>query len=378
MNAKICSNCRESYDAYLNKCPKCGFGSETNDNSNSFNMRNPFLEMGSSSMPSNTQPSNSTFLNSEFNNNNSFLMESNVSNSVPTTNANIANTPVVTQSSSFGISSAPTQSNNNIEAPAPQTQYNNVMANVPSAPIENNDNAINTQNTLVQNNPANEEPKSKAFEPYVDNKKYEVSGIDFNSFFDTKQPEEKKENPKEASVISSNEELPTIVPVNNIQPTTTEKPNQELNVLNNGYNPSLDFEKNRLAVLREEENKKKMQLNESNKNSSSSKKNSEKIIDFYKFDFFFMSFITMAIFVLSCLTDFSIIILVHGVIEIGLMVVGYNLAFDRKEKAGYIGVIVSCLLIGNIAYGDYINVIIGALILVHSILYLLDFKKKKS
>jgi hypothetical protein len=230
---------------------------------------------------------------------------------------------------------------------------------------------------------------NKAFEPFVDNKKYEVGGIDFNSFFNNKPNEENKEQTTvpvtEQTTVSLTEPLttpmtsepPMAAPSNNQPALTPQENNQELNVLSKGYNPSLDFEKNRLAMLREEEKKKEMMAQEAQKNSvQKDNKLNEKLIEYYKYDFFFLSFITMAILVLSCLTNFSIIILVHGIIDIALMVIGYNFAYDKDPKAGYVGIAVSLLLIANIIYGDYINVVIGVLILVHSAFYILNFKKK--
>ena len=353
MNAKICSNCRETYDASLSRCPKCGFSVESS-NSGGFNIRNPFLELESSNSTNSSPAINSSVTN------NQAISNSNVSvNSAPNNMFNLNN----------GVTPVPT--NNTPSMPVQNTNEQQTI-NPTTAVQSSNEQPISNQSVTATQ--VSNKPKSKAFEPYVDNKKYEVNGIDFNSFFDNKPTDEKKESTVvEQTTTPVVEESKPVVTSDNNQTVTQDNSNQELNVFNN-YNPSMDFERNRLAVLREEENKKAQQEEE---NKIKKEKSKDKIIGFYKYDFFFMSFITMAILVLSCLTDFSMVILVHGAIDIILMVIGYNLAFDRSIKAGYVGLLVSVLLIANIIYGDYINVIVGALILAHSVLYLLDFKKKK-
>ena len=349
MNSKICNNCKKTYDSSLSKCPHCGF-EEIQLSQNNFNIRNPFLELRNNEIKN----ENNKFLNSsEQNNISNEVKMSSVSSSTNSTNNSFINLAI--------------QPNNGVQDSSNNLNIqNNVINNVNSTIQPNNgvqdslntpniqSNMVNSVGNNMQNNSeivdeSNDEIRPKAFEPYNDNKKYAVSGIDFNSFFN---PTEEKKN-QNKMMNDNNDTLNNPVEAN-------------FNIIDQGLSSNNIKTQGSVLVLEGNELKEKKEEKKKNNN-----KKGKKNINYLKYDFMFLTFLVTFVLIFICLSSFSLIVLVRGIINVILLFLGYSYADSKKELASYIGIVVSISLIFSITYKNYVDVFAGVIILIHSVYYLI-------
>lgn len=371
----VCENCKENYSSSLSNCPKCGFSRvASNNNSSQFNIRNPFLELSSTaSQVSVENNSNNSFLidssinNNSFSNNHDNIAVPSVNNSsVPNSNAILNNNVGINDNSNNLIPNAisnPVVTDNTLPTTNvfPATD-NNPVVSEESLPVEQ---SVEPQNSNVDNNEqkieeVNNFVNQSDYIKSMDTNKYQVSGIDFDSFFDNSKEPTTEESSFNNILAASNE----VEQVNSSEPSSETVKTDDANTT---YNPALDFEKDRLEQIRKEENDKIA-------NETKSKKSFD-FYTIYKYEFLLIALVSLAVIVISCLSIFNVIYLVHGISIIAFLVLAYRFASLRKKEAGFIGLFVAALMIATIIYKDYVNFIFGMFLFTSSITYVFRFKK---
>lgn len=146
-----------------------------------------------------------------------------------------------------------------------------------------------------------------------------------------------------------------------------EESNPSLEMLKSLHNPIVDFEPEVLEKQKQEIAKEK----ESQEKEATNKKHFLLLRD----DFIILLFICMVVTIYLVITDFNPILLIHQVIILISLIIGYRLSVLNNIKAIYVGLLSAILFLLTIIEGNIVDALLGGFLLVHSIFFLTKLKK---